>query len=123
MQQTSNQTPDLTELEGRELTSVEFAADSITLRFDGPAITFFAIPDVFREEGSYAFGEPEFRNHLCALISDEVTVATIAPDHAIEIEFTSGVILRTSLREEDLELPLAGHFAPTGREADELIEF
>jgi hypothetical protein len=114
---------DITPIEGQELTAVEFVQDFLQLRFDGPLLTLFAWPDVFREEGSYAFGEPEFRNVLCALIGQTVTVATLEEGVAIEIEFESGVILRASLREEDLDGPEAGEFVPSGDPDDGLLEF
>lgn len=110
---------DLSPLVGQELTSVEFIQDHLILHFDGPAITFFAWPDVFREEGSYAYGEPEYRNVLCGVITEDVTAATLEEGEAIEIEFESGIIIRASLREEDLDVPIAGQFLHEG----ELSEF
>jgi hypothetical protein len=107
--------PDLSSLIGQELSSVEFLQDHLVLHFDGPSLTFYAYPDVFREEGSYAFGEPEYRNVLCSVLSEDVTAATLEEGEAIEIEFQSGLILRASLREEDLDVPVAGQFSdPTG---------
>ena len=111
--------PDLSSVIGQELSSVEFLQDHLVLHFDGPALTLYTWPDVFREEGSYAFGEPEYRNVLCSVLSEDVTAATLEEGEAIEIEFASGVILRTSLREEDLDLPVAGQFA----DATETWEF
>jgi hypothetical protein len=115
---------DLSPLVGLELTSVEFIQHHLTLHFgepsaDGPALTFFAWPDVFREEGSYAFGEPEYRNVLCSVLTENVTAATLEETEAIEIEFESGVLLRVSLREEELDVPVAGQFSF----ADEFWEF
>jgi hypothetical protein len=114
---------DLSAIEGQELSSVEFVQDFLQLRFDGPLLAFFAWPDVFREEGSYAYGEPEYRNVLCALIGEPVTTATLEEGIAIEIEFESGVILRASLREEDLDGPEAGEYAPSGDPEDGLFDF
>jgi hypothetical protein len=110
---------DLSALVGQELTSVEFIQDHLILHFDGPAVTFFAWPDVFREEGSYAYGEPEYRNVLCGVLTEDVTAATLEEGEAIEIEFESGIIVRASLREEDLDVPIAGQFLVDG----ELSEF
>jgi len=106
--------PDLSSVIGQELSSVEFLQDHLVLHFDGPALTFYTWPDVFREEGSYAYGEPEYRNVLCGVLSEEVTAATLEEGEAIEIEFTSGVIVRMSLREEDLDVPIAGQFSGLG---------
>lgn len=106
---------DLTSLVGLELASVEFTADHLVLHYGepvgGPALTFFAWPDVFREEGSYAYGEPEYRNVLCGVLAEEVTAATLEDGEAIEVEFQSGTILRASLREEDTEVPITGQFS------------
>ena len=114
---------DLTPLIGQELTAVEFVQDHLQLRFDGPCLTLFVWPDVFREEGSYAYGEPEFRNMLCAQLARNVTAATLEENEAIEIEFENGVILRASLREEDLDVPEAGQFSASGEPGDITFEF
>ncbi len=110
---------DISPLIGQELTSVEFIQDHLILHFgeqttSGPSLTFFAWPDVFREEGSYAYGEPEYRNVLCGVLTEDVTAATLEEGEAIEIEFESGVILRASLREEDLDVPIAGQLLNDG---------
>jgi hypothetical protein len=114
---------DLSSLISQELSAVEFVQDYLQLRFDGPLLTLFTWPDVFREEGSYAYGEPEFRNVLCSLITENVTAATLEENEAIEIEFENGVILRASLREEDLDVPQAGHFSESGQLHDITFEF
>ena len=44
-------------------------------------------------------------------ITEDVTAASLEDGEAIEIEFESGVILRASLREEDLDVPIAGQFS------------
>jgi hypothetical protein len=90
---------------GQELGAVEFVQDYVQLRFDGPLLTFYEWPEVFREEGSYAFGEPEYRDWLCALIGETVSAATVEEGEAVEIGFESGVSVRCSLRVEDLVGP------------------
>jgi hypothetical protein len=47
---------------------------------------------------------------LCAQIGETVTTTTIEHAVALEIEFESGVILRTSLRDEDYVGPEAINF-------------
>jgi hypothetical protein len=110
------------DLVGAELTSVEFVQDYLQLKFDGPTLTFYEWPDVFREEGSYAYGEPEFRNVLCDLISSGVTAASLVEGEAIEVQFENGVSIRTSLRLEDISSPEAGSLA-SGEPGDELLTF
>jgi hypothetical protein len=96
---------------GQELAAVEFVQDYVQLRFDGPLVTFYEWPEVFREEGSYAFGEPEYRDWLCALIGESVSAATVEEGEAVEIAFESGVSVRCSLRVEDLVGPEGGSVA------------
>ena len=93
---------------GQELSAVEFVQDYVQLRFDGPLVSFYEWPDVFREEGSYAFGEPEYRNILCAVIGESVAAASVEEGEAIEIEFENGVTVRASLRVEDISGPEGG---------------
>ena len=93
---------------GQELSAVEFVSDFLQLRFEGPVVSFFEWPDVFREEGSYAFGEPEYRNVLCAVIGEAVSAASVEEGEAIEIVFENGVTVRASLRVEDLSGPEGG---------------
>jgi hypothetical protein len=98
-------------LVAQELGAVEFVQDYVQLRFDGPLVTFYEWPEVFREEGSYAFGEPEYRDWLCALIGESVTAATVEDGEAVEIAFANGVSVRCSLRLEDLAGPEGGSVA------------
>lgn len=114
---------DITAIDGAELSSVEFVQNFLILKFEGPTLTLYTWPEVFREEGSYAFGEPEYRNWLCALIGDTVKACTLEEGLALEIEFESGNTLRASLREEDLEAPEAGEYCESGDPREEVIEF
>ena len=97
-------------LAGQELSTVAFVQDYLQLEFNGPTLTMFVWPDVFRDEGSYAFGEPGYRDFLCNEIGQAVSEATLEPGEAIEVQFEDGVILRASLRVQDLEVTEAGHF-------------
>jgi hypothetical protein len=96
---------------GQELGSVEFVQDYVQLRFDGPLVIFHEWPEVFREEGSYAFGEPEYRDVLCSLIGESVSAATVEEGEAMEIAFEGGGSVRVSLRVEDLSGPEGGSVA------------
>lgn len=95
---------------GQELASVAFVADYLQLDFGGQILTLFSWPEVFREEGSYGFGEPGYRDMLCGEIGEDVGDATLEPGEALEIRFEDGVVFRLSLREEDLDVTEAGHF-------------
>lgn len=101
---------------GQELASVCFVADHLQLDFGGMILTLYAWPELFRDEGSYGFGEPGYRDMLCGEIGEDVSEATLEPGEALEIQMEDGVILRLSLREEDLDVTEAGQFQAGGGE-------
>jgi hypothetical protein len=113
---------DVSELIDQELTAVEFVTDYLQLRFEGPLLTLYVWPYVLTTEFSVAFGEPEYRNALCAQIGETVAKASLDEGEALTIEFSSGVALGISLREEDLDGPEAGSYSATGALGDE-VEF
>ncbi len=108
---------DVSALEGQELTAVEFVADYLRLRFDGPMLTLYAWPHVLLADFSVAFGEPEYRNALCAQIGEMVGSAKLEEMDALTVEFESGTVLALSLREEDMDGPEAGSYSADGSEA------
>ena len=105
---------DVSALEGQELTAIEFVADYLRLRFDGPMLTMYAWPHVLLAEFSVAFGEPEYRNALCAQMGEMVSTAKLEELDALTVEFESGTVLALSLREEDLDGPEAGSYSEDG---------
>lgn len=113
---------ELEDLVGEQLSAVEFVQDFLQLRFDGPVLTLLEWPEVFREEGSYAYGEPEYRNVLCDLIAEDVAAASLVEGEAVEVQFASGASVRLSLRSEDLSSPEAGSLS-SGKPGDELLVF
>ena len=113
---------DISGIVGEELTAVEFVQDYLQLRFDEPLLTLYAWPHVLLSEFSVAFGEPEYRNALCAQIGEKVEEATLEEDDSLTIKFENDTVLALSLREEDLDGPEAGSFSETGLPADQ-IEF
>jgi hypothetical protein len=110
---------DITALEGRELQTVSFVEDFLELRFGGPSLTLFAWPYVMLADFSVAFGEPEYRNALCAQIGETVSTALLEEGSALTIELSNGVVLGLSLREEDLDRPDAGLYSSSGLGSDE----
>ena len=106
----------LEQIVGQELAGVAFIADHLQLDFNGALLTLYAWPDVFRDEGSYAFGDPGYRDMLCGEIGEDVSEATLEQGEALEIQFEDGIILRLSLREEDLDVTEAGQFQAGGGE-------
>ena len=69
-------------------------------------------------EFSEAYGEPEYRNALCAQIGDKVVQASLEEADALTIEFENGTVFGLSLREEDLDSPEAGSYSESGDVAD-----
>ena len=110
---------DISALEGQELSAVEFVSDHLRLRFDGPLLTLYAWPHVLLADFSIAFGEPEYRNALCAQIGETVAKAALEEFESVTVEFESGTVLALSLREEDLDGPEAGSYSPGGNGDDE----
>ena len=113
---------DITAIEGEELKAVAFVEDYLELRFGSPLLTLYNWPYVMLPDFSVAFGEPEYRNALCAQIGETVSSATLEEDDALTIEFGNGVVLGLSLREEDKDHPESGSYSATGDEAD-AVEF
>ena len=109
---------DVSALEGQELSSVEFLADYLRLRFDGPMLTLYAWPHVLLADFSIAFGEPEYRNALCAQIGESVATAKLEELDSLTVEFESGTVIALSLREEDLDGPESGSYSADGSEHD-----
>jgi hypothetical protein len=102
---------DISAIEGQELTAVEFVGDYLRLRFDGPALTLY--------EFSLGFGEPEYRNGLCAQIGEMVAKASLEEMEALTVEFETGTVIALSLREEELSGPQAGSYSEDGSGGDE----
>ena len=110
---------DISDIEGQELSAVEFVSDYLRLRFDGPTLTLYAWPHVLLEDFSLAFGQPEYRNALCAQIGEMVAKAKLEELDSLTIEFESGTVIALSLREEDMEGSEAGGYSASGSSDDE----
>lgn len=109
---------DVSGLVGEELKSVGFVEDFLELRFGAPLLTLYDWPHVLLTEFSVAYGEPEYRNALCAQIGEEVVQASLEEGDALTIELANGVVLGLSLREEDVDGPESGMYSETGSEGD-----
>ncbi len=110
---------DISAIEGQELTAVEFVGDYLRLRFDGPMLTLYAWPHILLADFSIAFGEPEYRNALCAQMGEMVAKAALEELEALTVEFESGTVIALSLREEELDGPEAGSYSADGSGMDE----
>ncbi len=109
---------DVSGLVGEDLKSVCFVEDFLELCFGEAKVTLFAWPYVLLTDFSVAFGEPEYRNALCAQIGEEVAEASLEEGSALTIELANGVVLGVSLREEDLDVPVSGTYSETGLAQD-----
>ena len=111
---------DVSGLVGEQLKSVCFVDDFLELGFGEAKITFFAWPYVLLPDFSVAFGEPEYRNALCAQLGEMVAKASVEELDSLTVEFESGTVIALSLREEDLEGPEAGSYSEDGSGLGEL---
>lgn len=109
---------DVTALIGTELKSVCFVEDYLELCFNDSKVTLFAWPHVLLTEFSVGFGEPEYRNALCAQIGEEVVEASLEEGSALTVELANAVVLGLSLREEDIDAPVSGSYSESGDPAE-----
>jgi len=113
---------DISAIEGEELKSVAFVEDYLELRFGTPVITLYDWPYVLLTDFSVGYGEPEYRNALCAQIGEMVSTAVLDEDDALTIELANGVVFGLSLREEDVDGPESGSYSESGDVVD-TVEF
>ena len=114
---------DVSAVEGQELQSVAFVEDFLELRFaDGPLLTLYDWPSVILSEYSVSYGEPEYRNQLCAQIGEEVETAELEEGGTLTIKLANGNVIALSLREEDLSGPEAGSYSESG-DGEDVLEF
>jgi len=109
---------DISAIIGEELVAVEFVEDYLQLRFAAPLFTLYAWPHVLFPDFSLAYGEPEYRNGLCAQIGEKVATASLEEGDALTIEFENGTVIGLSLREEDVDGPESGSYSETGSAVD-----
>jgi hypothetical protein len=109
---------DVSAVIGEKLKAVEFVEDFLQLRFDAPLFTLYVWPHVLLADFSVAYGEPEYRNALCAQIGEKVVQASLEEGDALTLEFENGTVFGLSLREEDLDSPEAGSYSESGDVAD-----
>lgn len=110
---------DISSIIGEELVAVEFVQDYLQLRFDTPLLTLYAWPHILFSEYSLAYGEPEYRNALCALIGEKVEETALDEGNSLTVKFENDIVIALSLREEDLDGPQAGAYSASGSVADQ----
>ncbi|MDQ2834570.1 MAG: hypothetical protein M3Y50_12670 [Acidobacteriota bacterium] len=109
---------DVSAMIGEELKAVEFVEDFLQLRFEAPLLTLYDWPHVLLADFSVAYGEPEYRNALCAQIGEKVVQASLEEGDALTVELENGTVLGLSLREEDVDGPQSGSYSETGDAGD-----
>ena len=109
---------DVSAIIGEELKAVEFVEDFLQLRFETPLLRLYNWPHVLLADFSVAYGEPEYRNALCAQIGETVAQASLEEGDALTIEFENGTVFGLSLREEDVDGPESGSYSQSGDASD-----
>ena len=110
---------DISAIIGEELKAVEFVEDFLQLRFDTPLFRLYDWPHVLLPDFSVAYGEPEYRNALCAHIGQIVEKAMFEDEESLTIELENGTVLGLSLHGEDVDGPVIGSFSESGNDSDE----
>jgi hypothetical protein len=83
---------------GHRLTSVDFVLDYLILGFDGKgALTTMVWPEILEVNSLLKFGMKEYRDRLCALITEVVRAVTVSADQTILISFRNEAVLRIPL--------------------------
>ena len=100
----------LGELVGHVLSSVEFVADYVQLRFDDACITTYTLPTVAWGAENLNWSQPGYRDALCREIGCRVERAAV-DGQQVSIAFESGTTLSISLRHADYRGPEALQFS------------
>jgi len=113
----------LDKIVGEQLSSVEFVQDYIQLHFDGPTLTAFVLPTLNLRGKTIRFGDPRYRDELCARIGQKVTAADLVKMVAVIVRFDDGVEVNISLKPEDSVGPEAGYFTTSSDPRSPLLDF
>jgi hypothetical protein len=100
----------LGKLAGNALSSVEFVADYVQLRFDGPSLTAYTSPTVTCGSQTLSLGQPNYRDVLCGQIGRRVERAAI-DSQRVSIIFENGPVVSVSLRNDTYQGPEALRFS------------
>ncbi|MFI7650288.1 hypothetical protein ACIBTZ_30035 [Micromonospora sp. NPDC049460] len=92
-----------------QLESVVFVRDYLQLDFGDARFTAYVWPAVTVGNTVLEFGEPGYRDALCAFISQEVTAVSESPECGLVIRFASGEIV-TNPKPSDLDGPEIAQF-------------
>jgi len=90
----------LEKLTGEVLSSVEFVADYVQLRFNGPILSAYTHPTVTSGRETKVWGKPGYRDALCAQIDRRVERTDVTDERA-SIIYENGTVVSISLRDDD----------------------
>lgn len=91
----------LLELVGRELAAVTFVMDYVQLLFGGPVLNLYVWPRLRTPLREFEFGEPGYRDALCARIGQTVREAADDPEQELRLTFADESVITMSLRPAD----------------------
>lgn len=100
----------LSRLVGTALSSVEFVQDYLQLRFGGPTLTSYTHPRLVRHDVAIFWGDPAYRNSLCALVGVLVKETAVAENKEVTLDFENGTAVKVSLESQDYRGPEALQF-------------
>jgi hypothetical protein len=101
----------LSELKGRDLSSVEFIRDYVQFRFDGPYLTMHVLPSIITAPGNMLTPSDRcYRDFLCERIGVKVTDTEVVAHTEVAIHFEDGATIKLSLQKEGSSGPEALEF-------------
>ena len=100
----------LIEIEGEQLSSVEFVQDYLQLRFDGPTLNITNPIIVSTSEQKVRTGEDQFRNKLCKQIAKIVEKVSITEGKSLDIFFDDQSKISVLIASEDYDSPEGVYF-------------
>jgi hypothetical protein len=90
---------------GEQLSSVIFVQDYLQLDFDGNILTCYLWPEVEIDNKVFKYGDIDFRNKLCSIISKIVRSLTIREGVSMQIIFESDDKILLSLDPTNQTVP------------------
>jgi hypothetical protein len=91
-------------IRGARLSSVQFVLDYLILGFDEKgALTTLVWPEVTNNGSTLKFGDPGYRDCLCAFITHVVEDVKIGDDETIMVNFREGSIITIRLQSRGSE--------------------
>lgn len=108
----------LSVLINRTFSSIEFVGDYIQLRFDGSTLSVYSEPKLIIDGEIYKRESVNFCNLMISCIGQNIVMAEVKEQDAINIRFENGTIITISLRPEDYDGVEAAWFDDTGETGD-----